>query len=147
MELKTWAEQGWIRKYKPKSSEIRKLLDLADRNIAEAKLGTHSPDWKYNIAYAAIVNIADAALRVCGYRAGQQAHHYYVILSLEMTYGADTDLVDMLDSIRQKRNIGTYVQAGVISKRDAEEIISITEQLRKDVVKWLKTKHPKLFNP
>ena len=85
MSLKEWSELGWIRETETDVREIENLLDLAERNIDEGINRTHDYDWKFNILYASIINLAEAALRACGYRAGPKSSHYYLIQSFELT--------------------------------------------------------------
>jgi len=122
MSLDYWDEQGWIERVELKNSEIRNLLGIARRNIKEAEHKSHNADWKFNIYYAGIINIADCALKLAGYRAKAVASHYYLIQSLEYTLDLDTDSIMFIEVFRKKRNIATYEQGGVVSNDDVQEI-------------------------
>lgn len=137
MSLDYWAEQGWIQEVETSGEDIVRLLSLARQNIDEALELTHSDQWKFNILYAAIINLASCALRACRYRVTSSGSHYYLIQSLEQTIDLDSDTVSTLDSYRKKRNIATYEQEGMISPSEANEIEEVTSQLLRDVEKWL----------
>ena len=108
-----------------------------------------SPEWRLNIAYNAALQASTAALAACGYRASREAHHYRVIQSLALTIGAEASLVRQFDLFRKKRNIGGYERAGTVSDQEANEMISLAEQIRQEVTDWLVSYHPNLvvFEP
>jgi hypothetical protein len=66
-----------------------------------------------------------------------------VIQSLALTLGADAKLVAQLDAFRKKRNVGDYEQAGLITEKEADEMVALARQLRKQVEDWLRAHHPK----
>lgn len=145
MSLDYWAEQGWIEEIEVSGNDIRQLLNLARRNIDEALESTHSDDWKFNILYAALVNISSCALRACGYRVKSAGSHYYLIESLSLTMELDRDIISLLDSYRKKRNIITYELEGCVSDKEVAEMEEFTNQLLKMVENWLHEKHPDLL--
>jgi len=98
-----------------------------------------------SIAHNAALQLAVAALAVCGYRTGREAHHYRAIQSLAFTIGASADLVDQLDSFRKKRNISDYERAGAVSEQEAREMLGLAKSLRETVMTWLKKNHPELI--
>jgi len=105
-----------------------------------------SPDWKLNIAYSAALHLANAALAAEGYRAARDSHHYRVIQSLAFTILVEPAFVAQLDRFRKKRNIGTYEIAGAASKMEAEEMIMLAVNLRKEVEEWLRKNHQGLLS-
>jgi hypothetical protein len=68
-----------------------------------------------------------------------------VIQSLSFTLGADAALVAQLDQFRKKRNILDYQRAGVASNQEANEMKALAQRLHRDVMDWLKAKHPQLL--
>lgn len=129
MSLDYWDEQGWIEKLEVSDTDIGRLLEIASRNIEEAEHQSHNTDWKFNIFYAAIINIADCALKLSGYRAKAVASHYYLIQSLEYTMSLDSDSVNLIEVFRKKRNIVTYEQGGIVSDANVEEIRKLAHDL------------------
>ena len=55
--------------------------------------------------------------------------------------------MDILDTVRPKRNQINYQHAGTTSDAGAEEFHKTVTRLRADVVRWLKKKHPALVPP
>ena len=145
MSLKDWLSNGWLIEHKTSAQEIKDLLEVAERDIADCQASGLSPDWRLSIAYNAALQTATAALAASGYRASRDSHHYRVIQSLADTIGADASLVDQFDSFRKKRNIGGYERAGLISDQEAVEMLSLAENLLDMVEKWLRANHPELL--
>jgi uncharacterized protein (UPF0332 family) len=145
MSLSDWLDKGWLVKHRPDRREIKELLGIADRDIADAQAEGISTDTRLSIAYNAALQLAVAALAAAGYRAGREAHHYRVIQSLAFTIGASTDLVGQMDSFRKKRNISDYERAGAVSEQEAKEMLMLAKTLRETVTTWLKTNHSELI--
>lgn len=145
MSLSDWLDRGWLIKHRPDRREIRELLGIADRAIADAEVRGISPDARLSIAHNAALQLATAALAASGYRAGREAHHYRAIQSLAFTIGASVDLVDQLDTFRKKRNISDYERAGAVSEQEAGEMFDLAKSLRETVTAWLKKNHPELI--
>ena len=74
--LNYWLEKGWLAKHRPDRREIRELLGIADRDIADAQAKGISADTRLSLAYNAALQLAIVALVATGYRAGHEAHHY-----------------------------------------------------------------------
>lgn len=137
MSLNDWLKFGWLTEHKTSPEEIRELLGIVERDLADAELDALSADWKLNIAYNAALQAATAALAACGYRAAREAHHYRVIQSLHDTIRAPGSLVARLDVFRKKRNQGGYERAGVISDQEAREMIELAREIDATVRRWL----------
>jgi hypothetical protein len=144
MSLSDWLEKGWLVKHRPDRREIKELLGIADRDIADSQVKGISTDTRLSLAYNAALQLAVAALAATGYRTGHEAHHYRAIQSLAFTIGASTDLVDQFDGFRKKRNISDYERAGAVSDQEAKEMLILAKRLRETVTTWLKNNHPEL---
>ena len=142
MSLKEWLNNGWLSAHKTSPQEIADLFKATDRDIADAQAAGLSSDWRFNIAYSAVLHLANAALAAEGYRASRDSHHYRTIQSLSFTMGADPILISQLDRCRKKRNLGTYEIAGAVSDMEAEEMLMLAKKLRAKVEKWFHDKHP-----
>ena len=145
MSLQDWLNNRWLVEHETSRREIADLLGVIDRDLADCQTPELSSDWKLTIAYNAAVQVAAAALAAAGYRAGREAHHYRVIQSLAHTIGLDSTVIAQLDGFRKKRNISDYERAGAVSDVEAREMISLTETLRDEVIKWLAANHPELL--
>jgi uncharacterized protein (UPF0332 family) len=145
MSLQDWFKNGWLVEHKTSAEEIRNLLGVTDRDLSDCRAKGLSADWRMNIAYNAALQAATAALAVCGYRPSREAHHYRVIQSLAHTIGADAKLVSKFDRFRKKRNIGGYEQAGLVSDKEADEMIALAEELREQIYRWIQMNYPELL--
>ncbi|MCX5860454.1 MAG: HEPN domain-containing protein [Proteobacteria bacterium] len=145
MSLPELLKNGWLIKHQTSPEEIRDLLGIADRDLADCQTPGLSPDWRFNIAYNAALQAATAALAAAGYRAERTSHHYRVIQTLADTIGADESLVTQFDQFRKKRNLSDYDRAGMVSDQEVREVLDLARKLRQSVEKWLKSKHPKLL--
>ncbi|OGL59638.1 MAG: hypothetical protein A3J27_15070 [Candidatus Tectomicrobia bacterium RIFCSPLOWO2_12_FULL_69_37] len=145
MSLSDWLANGWLREHRTSPEEVRDLLGVADRDLADCQTPGLSPDWRLNIAYNAAIQVAAAALAASGFRPSREAHHYRVIQSLAHTIGAEARLIVQLDQFRKKRNVGEYERAGAVSEREAEEMAALARVFRRDVERWLRAQHPGLL--
>lgn len=145
MSLKDWLKSGWLTEHKTSVQEIRNLLCVTDRDLADCHAQGLSADWRLNIAYNAALQAATAALAVCGYRATRDSHHYRIIQSLAHTISADAKLINKFDRFRKKRNIGGYEQAGLVSEQEADEMIALSQQLREQIYRWIQINHSSLL--
>lgn len=144
MSLKDWAANGWLTEHRTSPEEITALLGVVDRDLRECRSPGLSPDWQLNIAYNAALQAGSAALAASGYRAQREQHHHRIIQSLAFTVGYDRVQIGLLDRFRKKRNIGGYERAGMVSQQEADEMKALAQQIREDVVTWLRGNHPGL---
>ncbi|MDF1589487.1 MAG: DNA-binding protein [Gammaproteobacteria bacterium] len=89
---------------------IQRLLAAAVRNIADAQTVSLSNENRFDMAYKAIMQIANAALQANGYRTKTSVpgHHQTMIQSLSKTIGLERNIVVQLDALRKQRNIADY---------------------------------------
>jgi hypothetical protein len=146
MSLEDWLRNGWLVEHRTSPAEISDLLAIADRDLVDCRVQGLSAEWKLNIAYNAALQASTAALAACGYRASREAHHYRVIQSLTFTIGADLSLVRRFDAFRRKRNVGGYERVGMVSDQEATEMMTLAEQLRREVRDRLKSHHGDLVS-
>jgi len=145
MTLENWHKANLLKLHNTSKEEIANLLAIVDRDIKESQKPDMGNDWRFNIAYNAILQAATAALRAAGYEPERQRKHYYAIQSLELTIGFDPDKVRLLGVFQKKRHQAEYDQAGAISDGEAKEILEIAQQVSKRVRAWLKKEHPELM--
>ena len=136
---------GWLRSHKTSSKEIADLFMIVERDLKDAEGGI-SDDWRFGIAYNAALKLCAVILYAEGYRAEKNLQHYRTIQAMSLILGAERKAdADYLDTCRAKRNIVEYDYIGAVSANDADELIAFTKELEKDVMNWLKTKHPDLL--
>src|SRR5713226_8399067 len=130
MSLENWQKFGWLKAHKTNREEIVDLVGVADRDLAASNTPSLHDDWRFNIAYNAALQLANAALAASGYqveRGGNQ--HYRLIDSLSLTLGTDSATIKKFDIFRKKRNVSDYERADTVSETEVQEMRSIAEKL------------------
>jgi hypothetical protein len=115
MSLSDWERNGWLIEHRTSVNEIRDLLQVVERDLADSDAEGLSADWRMNIADNAALQAATIALAAAGYRAARESHHFRVIQSLRKTIGVDAGVVATFDAFRKKRNITGYERIGLVS--------------------------------
>lgn len=128
-----------LERIEPDPIAIQRLLDAAERNIADAELMELSNENRFDVAYKAIMQLANAALQTSGFRTltSKPGHHQTMIQSLVKTVGIETDRMIVLDALRKQRNITDY--SGDLAEDAAvAECILQAKQLLSLTQAWLK---------
>lgn len=96
---------------------VRRLLDAAALSLRDAQLDGLSPEGRFDLAYKAIMQTANAALQANGYRTltSKPGHHQTMVQSLARTIGLEYPNVILLDKLRKQRNDIDYT-GEVVSK-------------------------------
>jgi hypothetical protein len=123
MPLSDWLANRWIVAHSASVQEITDLFAVVDRDLTDAATPRLSDDWRLGITYNAALQLATIALAAAGYR------------------------VDLLDVVRRKRNQASYEVAGSTSPREADELYKLVEELRLDVLRWLRKNRAELCPP
>jgi len=145
VSLSDWRKNGWVTEQESSRNEISDLLAVIERDLHDCRTAGLSPDWRFNIAYNAALQAANAALAAAGFRAAREAHHFRAIQSLAHTIGAEPEFIRRLDAFRKKRNLASYEIGGSVSEQEAKEVAELAEELRDRVMRWLRSKHPALL--
>jgi uncharacterized protein (UPF0332 family) len=145
MSLRDWSDIGWLQEHKATNKEIRKLLDVASRDIADCEGRLFSDDNRFSISYMAALACAKAALAASGYRVTTASGHYRTIQSLSLTISLDKPEIERFDSYRKKRNESEYVESGLIAESEAAEILEFAKQLQVVVTAWLYANYPRMM--
>jgi hypothetical protein len=125
-----------LERISPDSAQIARLLQAAARNIQDAELPALSNENRFDVAYKAIMQLANAALQQTGFRTltSKPGHHQTMLQSLVKTVGISTDRLIVLDALRKQRNITDYsgdlVTAAAVAEcsLQAKELLQIVEQ-------------------
>jgi hypothetical protein len=146
MTLKNWEDNGWLIPHKTSRKEVENLLAIVHRDLADARAGDISDDWRFGIAYNAALKLCTILLYAEGYRSAKNLAHYRTLQALPLILGADrkSDAV-YLDACRTKRNTVEYDYVGGANGEEADELIEFAEALEKDVREWLSSKHQDLL--
>ena len=136
-----------LERIEPDPLTIRRLLEAAQRNIQDAQIAVISNENRFDAAYKAIMQMANAALQATGYRTmtSKPGHHQTMIQTLQKTVGLDTDTLIVLDTLRKQRNVADY-SGDLVTGAAVIECIRHAEQLCELVNLWFMRKHPDLSN-
>jgi len=146
MTLAKWAEYGWLKPEPTSPEEIRDLLGIVSRDLADASVEAISDDRRFEAAFSAARTAANAALRACGYRTTTQpGHHQKAIESLELTLQAESMLIQKLRVLSKKRNATSYDAAGNVSQQELDQAIQVAHEHQNSVIAWLRKNHPELM--
>lgn len=99
-----------LEKLTPDPLAIKRLLDAASRNLQDARIAQLSNENRFDAAYKAIMQVANAALQARGYRTltSKPGHHQTMIQSLPKTLELPQDQLVVLDALRKQRNVADY---------------------------------------
>jgi hypothetical protein len=146
MTLQDWLKASALVAHKTSPQEVRGLMAVAARDLADAQVEGLSRDTCSSLAYNAVLQSALAALTAAGYRIARGvSHHHYAMQSLAYTVGCEAGIVSKLDKFRKKRNISDYEQAGTVSDQEADEMLRTARELRAKVEDWLRREHADLI--
>ncbi len=119
-----------IEKIPPHQDTINRLITAAKRNISDAKVTAVSAENRFDAAYKAIMQIANASLHRHGYRTltSKPGHHQTMIQLLTSTLGIDNQTMILLDAMRKQRNIADY-SGDIVPESTVRECIEQAEKL------------------
>lgn len=129
----------------PDGTAINRLLIAAKRNLADSHVEAISSETRFDAAYKAIMQTANAALQANGFRTltSKPGHHMTLIQTLSQTIGLDKQTVIVLDALRKQRNITDY-SGDTVSTATAEDCVNHAEKLLGSTTRWLKENKPEL---
>jgi len=129
----------------PDPSAIARLLEAAKGSLANAMLQGMNDEGKFDMAYKAIMQLANAALQANGYRTltSTPGHHQTMIQSLTLTIGLESGAMVVLDRLRRQRNLIDY-SGDRVSTDFAAEAIDHALALQDKVLRWLVDNKPEL---
>jgi len=122
-------KENRIKKGKFSKKQVQDCLNFARRDIKTArKILQDDRDWAYNIAYNAMLQAARALMFFKGYRATGEWQHATTIRFARMSLGDEFgSTLEVMDRMRRKRHRTVYDMAGLISTKEATEVIETAE--------------------
>lgn len=143
--LQQWAANGWVKEHVASPAENAGLIAIVARDLEDASKRELSADWRFGIAYNAVLKLCTILLHASGYRVERSMHHYRTLQALPLILGAGRQAdADYLDACRVKRNTVEYDRTGAATHADADELLAFASDLRKEVLVWLKVNQPRL---
>jgi uncharacterized protein (UPF0332 family) len=127
-----------LERIEPDSAAIERLLKAAQRNLKDAELTGLSNETRFDTAYKAIMQLANAALQASGFRTltSKPGHHQTLIQSLVKTAGIETDRMIVLDALRKQRNITDY-SGDLVEDAAVTECLLQARYLLATITTWL----------
>lgn len=128
-----------LEKIEPDTTVILRLIKAAERNICDAAITELSNENRFDAAYKAIMQLANASLQASGFRTltSQPGHHQTMIQSLSKTVGINSEELIVLDGLRKKRNVTDY-SGEQVEQAAVEECISQAKKLLELTREWLR---------
>lgn len=123
----------------PDRDSIQRLLDAAQRSLADARLPGLSTEGRFDLAYKAVLHAANAALQANGFRTltSRPGHHQLMIQSLPKTIGIATAQMLVLDKLRKQRNAIDY-SGDLVGAGMADECVARAEGLLEATRVWIR---------
>ena len=130
----------------PDRTTIARLLAAAERNLKDSRAENVSNETRFDAAYKAIMQLANAALQANGYRTltSKPGHHLTMIQVMNITIGLDQNTIIVLNGLRKQRNNSDYF-GDIIPASTTADCVSHAENLNRNVLDWIKANHPELM--
>lgn len=125
---------------------VRRLLEAARRNLADAHVVEISADNRFDAAYKCLMQCAMLGLWANGYRTStsKPGHHQAAIQCLTHTMGVSKDDVIVLDALRRQRNITDY-EGDPVSESTLAACLEEAGKLLDHTDRWLREHRPELL--
>lgn len=128
---------------KPDGAAIQRLIRSAQRNLQDAAITQLSNENRFDMAYKAIMQSANAALQASGFRTltSKPGHHMTMIQSLSKSVGLPPAQIIVLDALRKQRNVSDY-SGEPVSDASLVACLDAAKQLVNEITRWLQEHHP-----
>lgn len=114
--------------------EIAGLLDVAKRDIGTAQnLASTDLDWAFAIAYNAILQLSIAYMNSLGFRPRGEGKHFNTFRFLERALPEERPMVKRLQKLRKKRNLTIYEHVGLVTEKEAHDVIAFAARYYDEV--------------
>ena len=140
---------GQLKAHPPDAAELQRLLAaVAARNLAYARNTSISPETRFDAAYKAVMQASLCALMANGYRpdTNRPGHHQTMVQTLGLTIGLAPGRVQVIDTLRRKRNLADYTGED-IDDSSVGHCIAEAERLLHDAIAWIKANRSVLLEP
>ena len=125
MSIEDLVGRGSIHAFDAKREEIARAMEIARRDLAVAeRTMAESLDWAYTIAYNAVLQACRAYMFHCGYRPAAAEGHRATIQFMRLAVDEpQKKSVEYFDRVRRKRHRTLYDEPGLVSEREAKELL------------------------
>jgi len=131
MSIEELIQQGSIHPFEATRGEIEKAMGIARRDLTLAeKLLEENFDWCFSIAYNAVLQACRAYMFHSGYRPASAEAHKATFEFMEIVMREPfKKSISYFDRARKKRHRTLYDDVGLISKKEAKELLRRAKQL------------------
>ena len=128
--------QRAIERYRVSDEEVAGHLQAGKHDIDFASsIAGQDLDWAFTIAYNGILQTSLAFMYQRGYRPTGEAKHYntfrFLAEALPHEYAAR---ISLLQRLRAKRNQAVYRSRGIVSAREATDMIAFSMQFYEEIL-------------
>ena len=138
---------GSLRAHRTSPQEIADLWQAVHRDLRDARSVSISADRRFAIAYNSALLLTKITLAALGYRTASGGGKHWVALmaAQELLPQEFSAMISYFNQCRRLRNTVEYDRAGLISERDAFELIVEAENFGRGIYHWLQQNHPSLI--
>jgi len=126
MSIEKMAREGSIHPFRATADEISKAMAIARRDLALAEsILDESLDWSYSIAYNAVLQACRAYMFSRGYRPAAAESHKTTIEFMKISVDEPfKSTASYFDRVRKKRHRTLYDEVGLVTEREAAQLLS-----------------------
>ncbi len=125
MSIEKLIKEGSIRPFNAAQDEVNRAIEIARRDLAlSERLLAENLDWCFSIAYNAVLQACRAYMFHRGYRpTSAEAHKAtfeFMQLAVEEPF---RESISYFDRVRKKRHRTIYDEVGLITEKQAKELL------------------------
>jgi hypothetical protein len=118
---------GLLKSQRTSPDEVRRLLELVDRDLEQADVEGLYADGRYTFTYNAALQLANLVLRLKNLRVGSPGRHEATFREVERFVPASfIPLLEQFEHARRKRNVLMYDRAGAVSVEEVKDLKEAT---------------------
>ena len=125
MSIERLIREGRVHPFKATREEINRAIEIAQRDLTLAdRVSGENLDWCFSIAYNAVLQSCRAYMFYLGYRPASTEGHKAVfdfmkVVAEEPVKGT----ISYFDRVRKKRHRTIYDEVGLITEKEAKELL------------------------
>ncbi len=139
MTIDDLIKEGKLHRFEAKPEEIDKCLEIARRDLSLAeKIFEDDLDWCFSITYNAILQACRAYMFSLGCRPAAIEAHKTTLEFMELTIEEPyKEMITYFDRVRKKRHKILYDEAGLVTRKEAEELLRMAQDFVAEIEKRL----------
>lgn len=145
MSWKKLQSEGRVEPHRTSKQELELLRAAVNRNLADAAIASLSTDNRFTIACDSALLSCKMAIACSGFRVKGIGAHRTTFIAVKLAMGSTiATTAAYLERCRRKRNDLTYETAGIVSDKDAKDLLAEAQTLAKLVDRWIHDNHATL---